>query len=248
MRPVAIHSPPPRGHEKKFTRLNATSVHLDRAVETDEKRKRVSLGGTTRLAQIPFLNAKIRASQQCLALRSNHFGREVLEGDCLERFRDVQLARLPLRSDARPIEETKSRIAVLLDFDEQITPADGVETASRHEESIPGSQLDSMHERRGGAIAHRLLELAARDAGSQAGINLSVVIRRREIPHFGFGFAAEGAAPVASGWTWSESFSCASSSLARIGKRGVSASHRQKSWRGARTTIHAASAPATALA
>src|SRR5580698_5232700 len=59
------------------------------------------------------------------------------EIDALERFVAVQFPRLPIHSEAAPIEQAKRDIARLLDLRQQNSFSQGVHCSSWHKDAIP---------------------------------------------------------------------------------------------------------------
>ena len=92
----------------------------------------------------------------------------VFEIDALNRLLNVQI---PLRAGCRigsvPIERPVSRVAILLDFDQQIARTYGMSTAGRKENGIACLNSNSVNVIDHGSLAKSLLKAVARDAAHE---------------------------------------------------------------------------------
>jgi len=125
------------------------------------------------------------------------------------------------RARLRPQSKRRKVVSLSAGFRLADCPRRRHAAAARNEKGVSCiSTPIPVHQVRRHREAERLLEIVPGDAGPQAGINFRAVIRGGEIPHLGLGSPPSGPAIASSGCTWSDSLSCASRSLAKMGKRG----------------------------
>src|SRR6202051_3698999 len=83
----------------------------------------------TRRAQIPFLHLEQIVPDEQLAFRFHKLRLAIVEVDTLQPLIDMQLPSFTVFVETIPIEHAISRVAVLLDFHQQIARADCMEAA-----------------------------------------------------------------------------------------------------------------------
>jgi hypothetical protein len=134
-----------RGREKKISRAHSSFIRLDRAAEANEESESASTGGCPRAFKVPFFHREMGALNELLADRADEFWLDILEVDRLHRLREVQLARVASCLGPVPVEDAIGRIAILLNFDEQVSSTDGMKAAARDKKGVACFHLETMH-------------------------------------------------------------------------------------------------------
>lgn len=120
-----------------------------------------------------------------------HGGFLVVEVDALERFADVKLARFSVEAEAVPIEDAVGGVGVLLDFVDEESGADGVESAGGDEDGVAVVRSDGVDVIGDGAVGDGGFELVAGGAVFEADVELGAGSGIGDEPHFCFWFATE---------------------------------------------------------
>lgn len=131
------------------------------------------------------------AVYQSLSKWNFDLGFDVVEIDASERLLDMQVANLAVGVGAVPIEDPVSSVRVLLDFMNEKTCADGMESAGFDEEGIAFFRCDGMNVIRDRAIGDSLFEAFTGCAAFQADVEFGSGLGIGDEPHFGLRFAAE---------------------------------------------------------
>ena len=116
---------------------------------------------------------------------------EVVEVGGEEGFFEVEFAWLAVEAGAVPVEDAVGGVAVLLDFDDEVALADGVEASAGDEDAVAvvgGKDVEALLDF---AVAELLFERFAGRAGGESGVDAAAGVAGEEIPDFGFGFTAE---------------------------------------------------------
>ena len=125
------------GDEKKFSWRKPGIRAAQIAGKTTNDRKLSVRSCFPRLIKIPLSDFEKVIAEQQFCFRFDQLGLHVFEIDGLNRLLNVQI---PLRSSRRigavPIENSISRIAILLDFYEQISSTDRMHPAGREKNGI----------------------------------------------------------------------------------------------------------------
>src|SRR5204863_914776 len=104
----------------------------------------------------------------------------------------MQLSRLASRLvDAVPIEYAIGGVTVLLDLDQHIAGADGVETSSGEKNGLAGLDRNCVNKIGDSAVADSLLKLIARDSQAKSGQKFGPGDREGNVPKFGLRFATK---------------------------------------------------------
>src|SRR6266403_3630731 len=103
----------------------------------------------------------------------------------------MQLPRLAFVIASVPIEYTIGGVTVLLDLDQHIAGANGVETSSGQKNGVAGLDRNCVNEIGDSAVAHSLRKLIARDILAKSGQKFGAGDREGNIPKFSLGFAAK---------------------------------------------------------
>jgi hypothetical protein len=116
---------------------------------------------------------------------------EVVEIDARERFLDVQFARLAVKADAVPVVNAIRGVGILLDLEDHIAAADGMDASAGQEQRGVLFGFDAMKAFRHGAVRDAALEFRAGDAALEAHENFRAGRGLGHIPHLRLGLAAE---------------------------------------------------------
>ena len=103
----------------------------------------------------------------------------------------MQIPGFAIEAQAVPIEDAVSRVAVLLDFDDKVSFADGVEASARNKDAVAlpgGEHVEAFFNF---AAPEFFLEGRARRSGRQTGIDAAARGALQEIPHLGLRFPLE---------------------------------------------------------
>ena len=126
------------GRDKKkvsWRKLDFRTVEI--SGETTKDRELPRRGCFASFVKIPFSDFEQAMADQQFALRLDRLRLHVFEIDALNRLLNVQIPLLAgRRVCAVPIEYPVSRIAILLNFDQQIACAYCMHTAGREENGI----------------------------------------------------------------------------------------------------------------
>ena len=110
--------------------------------------------------------------------------------DALQRLIDVELPERSIRSNAVPIENTISSVAVLLNFHEQVASTNRVQPACRQEHRVARFHANFLNAVCGGSFIQRTLELLSSYQFAKSKKKFCAGISDGYVPEFGFGFAA----------------------------------------------------------
>ena len=118
---------------------------------------------------------------------------EIVEVNRGEGFPDVKFARLTGIVDAIPVVDPVSGVGVLLNLGNHKAGADGVESTGRNKQCVTGmdGELVEAGLEGGAALFDGGFKLFAGDATMQTGNQCGDRRGIKDVPHFGFGFAAE---------------------------------------------------------
>lgn len=103
----------------------------------------------------------------------------------------MEFARFAVESEAVPIENAVGRVGVLLDFVNQESCADRMESTGGDEDRITGRGAHRMHAIGNRAICDRGFERLAGHAMFEADIKFCAGIAIGDEPHFRFRFAVQ---------------------------------------------------------
>src|SRR6516164_8204493 len=149
------------------------------------------------IIKIPLPDFEQAIADQQFPFRFNQFRLYVFEIDALNRLLNVQV---PLRVGrwigAVPIERAVSRIAVLLDFNQQTACAYRMNTARRQKNSIALLNGDPVNVIDHSALAQSLLKSVARDWFTKSNEQLGARIRGDHVPKFALRFASQSAGNI----------------------------------------------------
>ena len=180
-----------RRHEKKFSPCKIDIGASERAAQAENNGELSRWSDFAWLIKIPFLDFEKFVLNEKFALRLDQLRFDIIKVDALQRLIDMQLSRFAFVIDAVPIEHAISRVAILLDFDEEIAGADCVKASSRKKHSIAGFDSNGMNVRGDGAIANCFFESSARQLVPQSGKYFGVRIRSGDVPELALRFAAK---------------------------------------------------------
>src|SRR6516164_1443486 len=142
--------------------------------------------------KIPLADFEQASADQQFAFRFDQSRLHIFEIDALNRLLNVQV---PLRAGlwigAVPIEGAVSGIAVLLDFDQQITRAYRMNTACRKKNRTARLNGDPMYVIDHGALAQSLLKPVARDWFPKSNEQLGARMRGDHVPKLALRFASQ---------------------------------------------------------
>ncbi|MPM31649.1 hypothetical protein SDC9_78205 [bioreactor metagenome] len=122
--------------------------------------------------------------------RRNPRHHPVGESDRADALLDMELARLAVLSDPAPVADPEGGVAVLLDFEDQIARADGVNRPRLNEIAVADLRRKTLEQLRHPGRIELLDQQVARGARRQPGENFAVRFAADDIPHFGLGFGA----------------------------------------------------------
>lgn len=143
-----------------------------------------------RRIQIPLLNFEQFVPNEQLTFRLNEPGCDIVEVDRAQRLIDMQLSRPAGIIFPVPIEDAIRRVAVLLDFDQDIAAADPVKSAGRQKHRVAGFDRKAVNEIGDFAGIDGVLEFTARDRMTQTDEKFCARARGGHVPEFCFRFAA----------------------------------------------------------
>jgi len=103
----------------------------------------------------------------------------------------MQFTRLAIESVAVPVKDPIGGVAVLLNFNNQESLADRMETATRDEDALSGVGGGAMEGFLDGTVFQGFFKLLALHALLQSGVDGGTLGCVEEIPALGFGFASE---------------------------------------------------------
>jgi hypothetical protein len=103
----------------------------------------------------------------------------------------MESARISVQANTVPIEDAVGGVGVLLDFENDEARADGMDAPAGQEHGVAGFDLNPMEAVSDGSGLDLLRELVASDTAFQADIKLGPGRGIGDVPHLGFGFAAE---------------------------------------------------------
>ena|SRR5438552_894947 len=129
-------------------------------------------------------------AHQQFTCRCNWFRRHVVEIDALQCLIDMQLSRFTVVIHSVPIENAISRVAILLDLDQEVSGTDGVKASRGKKHSSTAFHPDRLNTISYGSRIKDVLELIARHRFPETHENFGIRFRRYNVPKFGFGFAA----------------------------------------------------------
>ena len=109
-----------------------------------------------------------------------------------KRFLDVEFARLAVEAGAVPVEDAIGGVAVLLDFDNDIARADGMEASAGDEDAVAGFHRDSVERFLDAAGPQEVFEFFPGHAFFESGVDGGTGLGIGEIPHLRLGFPAQG--------------------------------------------------------
>lgn len=197
------------GDEKEVAGLEGAAGRLDGAGEEGEDGEGAGGSGFARSGEGPAFDVEMGAVDEGLAGGLLEGGLEVGEVDGAEGLWEVELAGLAIEAGAAPIEDAIGGVAVLLDFDDEVAGADGVDAAAGDEDEIAGGDGDAMDCGVGGAGLDGGLKRGAGDAVTKAGEDAFAAIVFEDVPHLGLGLAAKGLGGVSGGMDLEgEAFAC----------------------------------------
>ena len=124
-------------------------------------------------------------------LRVDYLRRDIGEIDALERLIDMELSRLAFVIASVPIEHAIGGVTVLLDLDQHIAGANGMETSSGQKNGVAGLDRNCVGEIGDSAAAHSLLKLISRDSLAKSGQQFGAGDREGNVPKFGLRFATK---------------------------------------------------------
>ena len=147
--------------------------------------------------KIPLPDFEQAIADQQFAFRFDQSRLHIFEIDTLNRLLNVQV---PLRAGrwigAIPIEGPVSRIAVLLDFNQQIACAYRMNTACREKNGIALLNGDPVNVIDHSALAQSLLKPVARDWFTKSNEQLGARIRGDHVPKLALRFASQSAGNI----------------------------------------------------
>ena len=125
------------GDEEEAAGGEVAAAAFDGAFEYGEDGESVGGVAVFRAGKVPFLDSEVFALHEGLAFmgRENR-GLDVVEVDRGERFFDVQVTGPAIKADAVPVEDPIGGVGVLLDLDDHVSPADGVDPTARDEDGV----------------------------------------------------------------------------------------------------------------
>src|SRR5262245_36533768 len=134
------------GNEKKFSWRKFDCGTADIAGETTNNRELSEQSCFAGFIKIPFPDFEKRMADQQFAFRFDQLRLHICEIDTLNGLLNVQIP-LPAGSwiGSVPIERPVSGIAILLNFDQEIPRAHGMNTAGWEESGITCLDADSMN-------------------------------------------------------------------------------------------------------
>src|SRR5687767_2841404 len=103
----------------------------------------------------------------------------------------MQGARPAVETYAVPIEDAIGRVAVLLDFHDEASRADGVAATAGDEDGIALSHRNPVKLRLHRTLRECALEGSAVHAALEASVDSRIAGRAEEIPHLGFRLATQ---------------------------------------------------------
>jgi len=129
-----------RGDKKKFPWRQRHITAGKNSSETTNDRELPGRDCSASFVKIPFPDFEQAIANQQVAFRLDHLWLDVSEINALNRLLNMQI---PLRASCRigavgavPVERPVSRVAILLDFDQQTACANRMNTAGWKENSI----------------------------------------------------------------------------------------------------------------
>src|SRR6516164_1069715 len=184
-------------NQKKFSwrELGAATSELSgETTNNSELPERRCFAG---VIKIPLPDFEPAIADQQFAFRFDQSRLHVFEIDALNRLLNVQV---PLRAGrwigAIPIEGPVSRIAVLLDFNQQIACAYRMNTACREKDGIAFLNFDPVNVIDHSAIVQSLLKPVARDWFTKSNEQLGARIRGDHVPKLALRFASQSAGDI----------------------------------------------------
>ena len=128
--------------------------------------------------------------EQDVTFGLDEFRSDVVEIDALQSLFNMERSWLAGVIDAVPIENTIRGVAVLLNFNQDITSANGVKSACGKEHRVTFLHRDRVDTFRNGPGAQRLFELISRHGFAQADEDFGTRLGRRHVPKLALCFAA----------------------------------------------------------
>jgi hypothetical protein len=183
--------------KKEFSSLKIDICAAKLAGETTNDRELTERGSFAGFMKIPFLNFEQAMAYQQFAFRTDQLRLHVFEIDALNRLLNVQI---PLRAGCRigsvPIERPVSRVAILLDFDQQTACAYRMHTAGWEKNSIACLNGNSVNVIDHGALAKSLLKALSRDRLTKSKEKLGVRMRGGHVPKLALRLASQSAGNI----------------------------------------------------
>jgi hypothetical protein len=183
--------------KKKFSWRKASLGTAEISSETTNDRELPERGCFADFIKIPLPNFEGAIADQQVAFRLDQLRLHVFEIDALNRLLNVQI---PLRAGCRigsvPIERPVSRVAILLDFDQQIAGAYGMNAAGRKENGIACLNGNSVNVIDHGALAKSLLKAVPRDRLTKSKEELGVRMRGGHVPKLALWLASQPAGNI----------------------------------------------------
>lgn len=141
--------------------------------------------------KVELVDDEVFAGGDGVAIGSVHAGFEVVEVDGGHGLVDVKIARGSIEAHTIPVEDAVGGVGVLLDFVDEEAGADGVESARGDEDGVARAGLDGVDLAFDGTILKGGFEGLARGAFFETNVEFCTGVAVGDIPHFGFGIAAE---------------------------------------------------------
>src|SRR5215471_1060854 len=185
------------GNNKKFSWCKLGIGTAEVAGETTNDREFPGRGCFAGFIKIPFSDFEQVIANQQFAFRFDQLRLHVFEIDAFNRLFNVQI---PLHSGrwigTIPIERPVSRVAILLDFEEEVACAYRMHPAGREENGIACLNGDRMNAIDHSSIAQSLPKLVARDRLTKSEEKLGVWIPEGHVPELAFRFASQSAGNI----------------------------------------------------
>lgn len=109
---------------------------------------------------------------------------------------EMKFAGGAVGSDAAPVVDAVGGVGVLLDFEDEAAGVDGVDESAGDEDGVAGVDVEAVEKLAGGALGDGFGIGGGIDAGFEAGVDAGAGVGVKDVPAFGFGFAAEAGGGV----------------------------------------------------
>lgn len=120
-----------------------------------------------------------------------NLGLEIVEIDGDHGFLDMEFPRHPIEAGSVPVEDAVGGIAVLLNLDDHVALAYGMEPSAGDKDAVAAFDRNDVKGLFDAAFAKQGFELLPRDTRFQARVNVGARFCVSEVPHLRLWFAAE---------------------------------------------------------